>query len=170
MKQDSKYYPLYEYLRESQRSEITLTIDEIEARIEGNLTESARTRKAWWSNREKGALQAQAWISAGYQTRAIDLQAQTVTIRKVQTTYNVQRQDGQIVWDNEAIRALRQHLGLTQAELAEELGVRRQTISEWENGVYEPDRSTAKHLGLVAERAVFRYGQPRDDQFPSEGG
>jgi DNA-binding transcriptional regulator YiaG len=60
-------------------------------------------------------------------------------------------------WDAEKIRALRDHLGLTQQQLAEELGVRQQTISEWEVGVYEPRRSTSKYLNLIAERAGFTY-------------
>ena len=46
-------------------------------------------------------------------------------------------------------------MNLTQAKFAQELGVRRQTVSEWENGVYEPDRSTAKHLELIAKQKQF---------------
>jgi DNA-binding transcriptional regulator YiaG len=60
-------------------------------------------------------------------------------------------------WNAEKIRALRDHLGLTQQQLAEELGVRQQTISEWEVGMYEPRRSTSKYLNLIAERAGFTY-------------
>jgi DNA-binding transcriptional regulator YiaG len=60
-------------------------------------------------------------------------------------------------WDAEKIKALRDYLGLTQQQLAEELGVRQQTISEWEVGVYEPRRSTSKYLNLIAERAGFAY-------------
>ena len=60
-------------------------------------------------------------------------------------------------WDAEKIKALRDHLGLTQQQLAEELGVRQQTISEWEVGVYAPRRSTSKYLNLIAERAGFTY-------------
>ena len=45
----------------------------------------------------------------------------------------------EIVWQQDAIRALRKHMNMTQSQFAEELGVRRQTISEWENGVYDPD-------------------------------
>jgi DNA-binding transcriptional regulator YiaG len=55
------------------------------------------------------------------------------------------------------VRALREHLGLNQEGLAEVLGVRQQTISEWETGVYAPSRASSKHLGLVAERADFGY-------------
>jgi len=47
-----------------------------------------------------------------------------------------QRKKGKRQWSKEEVRALRQHLNLTQARLAEELGTRQQTISEWENGMY----------------------------------
>jgi DNA-binding transcriptional regulator YiaG len=62
-----------------------------------------------------------------------------------------------IEWDAERIKALRDHLGMTQQQLSEELGVRQQTISEWEVGVYIPRRSTSKYLSLIAERAGFVY-------------
>jgi DNA-binding transcriptional regulator YiaG len=62
------------------------------------------------------------------------------------------------VWDGDGVRALRQHLGLTQEELAEELNVRQQTVSEWETGRYRPRGASERLLSLVAERAAFRYG------------
>ena len=55
------------------------------------------------------------------------------------------------------IRALRQHLGKSQQELADELGTRQQTISEWETGVYRPKGTSATLLGIVADRAGFSY-------------
>jgi len=61
------------------------------------------------------------------------------------------------VWDAGRVRALRRHLGLTQAELARELGTRQQTISEWETGLYRPRGLSDRFLSLVAERAGFRY-------------
>ena len=60
-------------------------------------------------------------------------------------------------WGKEDIRALRQHLGLTQAKLAEELGTRHQTISEWETGMYQPRGASATLLSMVAERSGFKY-------------
>ncbi len=54
-------------------------------------------------------------------------------------------------------------MGLSQAELAAELGVRQQTISEWETGMYQPKRAMSKLLTLVAERAGFTYGQETGD-------
>ena len=64
-------------------------------------------------------------------------------------------------WDAERVKALRDHLGMTQQQLAEELGVRQQTISEWEVGMYKPRRSTSKYLALIAERAGFTYKAKR---------
>ncbi len=67
------------------------------------------------------------------------------------------RVDYKIDWDPETIKALREHLDMTQQQLADELGVRQQTISEWEVGIYIPRRSTQKYLSLIAERVGFKY-------------
>jgi len=61
------------------------------------------------------------------------------------------------VWDARRVRALRRHLGLTQDDLARELGTRQQTISEWETDQYRPRRMSSRLLSLIAERAGFRY-------------
>ncbi len=60
-------------------------------------------------------------------------------------------------WDSELIQTLRRHLGLTQRELAERLGTRQQTISEWETGMYQPRGASATLLSIIAERAEFKY-------------
>jgi len=60
-------------------------------------------------------------------------------------------------WDSQYIQALRRHLGLTQRELAERLGTRQQTISEWETGMYKPRGASATLLSIIAERAKFEY-------------
>lgn len=60
-------------------------------------------------------------------------------------------------WDAESIRALRDHLGLTQERMSGELGTRQQTISEWETGMYRPRGGMNRLLTLVAERAGFEY-------------
>jgi DNA-binding transcriptional regulator YiaG len=41
--------------------------------------------------------------------------------------------------------------------MADELGTRQQTISEWETGQYRPRGASARLLSLVAERAGFEY-------------
>ena len=60
-------------------------------------------------------------------------------------------------WDSECIRALRRHLGVTQRELADRLGTRQQTISEWEIGLYKPRGASSTLLSIIAERAKFEY-------------
>jgi len=60
-------------------------------------------------------------------------------------------------WDWRRVRALRMHLGLSQGALAGELGVRQQTVSEWETGQYAPRGASARVLSMVAERAGFDY-------------
>ncbi len=57
-------------------------------------------------------------------------------------------------WDAEMIRALRDGLGLTQRQLADALGVRQQTVSEWETGAYQPRGASARMLRVVAERGA----------------
>ena len=70
----------------------------------------------------------------------------------------VERKKRKVAWDAGQVHALRSHLGLTQEQLADELGTRQQTISEWETGQYQPRGASATLLRLVAERAGFVYG------------
>ncbi len=60
-------------------------------------------------------------------------------------------------WDAGSIRALRSHLELTQVELAGQMGIRQQTVSEWEQGDYEPRGASAKLLSIIADRSGFKY-------------
>jgi DNA-binding transcriptional regulator YiaG len=60
-------------------------------------------------------------------------------------------------WNGESIRELRRRLKLTQQELADRLGTRQQTISEWETDMYRPRGTSATLLSIVAERAKFKY-------------
>ena len=164
MRRPSKYQPLSDYLRRSRQVEVSLPLSEIEAMLGFPLPPSARTQRGWWSNRDPkgGALQASAWRGAGYHVVALDLEQEQITFRKTQRAYQVQRQGDTILWNGELIKALRWHAGWNQAQLAEALGVRQQTVSEWETGVYAPGRQTSKHLSLVAERAGFYGVEPEN--------
>ena len=159
MKGGSKYQPLLEYLRHSGQREVTLSFAQIELLMNDTLADSARVKRAWWSNRSKGALQASAWMEAGYLVEKLDLDEEYVTFRKRFNGYVVRRVNGAVQWNAELIKAMRLHMGLTQAEFAKQLGVRQQTVSEWENGIYTPTRFTSNYLGFVAEQAGFRYGE-----------
>lgn len=67
------------------------------------------------------------------------------------------------LWGAESVRRLRKHMKLTQDELAEELGTRQQTVSEWETGQYRPRGASARLLGIIAERAGFEYGSRENE-------
>ena len=60
-------------------------------------------------------------------------------------------------WSAKSIRALRRHLDMTQQEMSDELGVRQQTVSDWERGYHQPRGGMARLLSIVAERADFEY-------------
>ena len=63
----------------------------------------------------------------------------------------------EVHWDRERVHALRTHLGMTQQEMAGQLGTRQQTISEWETGLYRPRGTSNTLLNIVAERSSFNY-------------
>ena len=81
----------------------------------------------------------------------------TVYTKSCKIKTMARRKVNQLYWDGESIHALRRHLGLTQSEMAERLGTRQQTISEWEKGMYRPRGASATLLSIVAERAKFKY-------------
>ena len=72
------------------------------------------------------------------------------------------------VWDARQVRALRRHMGMSQQTLARELNVRQQTVSEWETDQYRPRGASERLLGMVAERAAFRYGEPAAEDEAAE--
>ena len=72
-------------------------------------------------------------------------------------------------WRATTIKALRQHLGLTQQEMSALLGARQQTISEWETGVYAPRGTSSTLLNLIAERAAFTYRTGSEEQGARSG-
>ncbi|MCE7986576.1 MAG: XRE family transcriptional regulator [Caldilinea sp. CFX5] len=155
----NKYQALYLYLRQQHEDTVTLTFADIEAMVGAPLPPSARTQRAWWSNRSRGAVQAVSWMNAGYHVQTIDLTGEQVTFYKPGRVYQIRRDGDTILWDGELVKALRHHLGLSQAELADKLGMRQQTISDWETNAYTPRRSTSKYLSLIAEKAGFTYGE-----------
>lgn len=160
MKEGSKYYPLYVYLRQSEPNEVTLTLAEIQDLLGTPLPPSAWTQRAWWSNRSQGQVQAAAWMEAEFRVVHVDPAIPQVTFKRKSTIYHIPpewKQGDTLLWNGELVKALREQLGLSQMDLAEKLGVRYATISEWENGLYTPKRSTSKFLTLFAKESGFNY-------------
>jgi hypothetical protein len=67
---------------------------------------------------------------------------------------------GAAPWDPGAVRRLRRFLGDSQAELAERLGTRQQTVSEWETGASHPRRMSRRLLHMVAESTGYYDAGP----------
>ena len=59
-------------------------------------------------------------------------------------------------WDARKVQDLRRRLGLSQQAMARELGVRQQTVSDWETGLHAPRGTSNRMLSMVAEQAA-RY-------------
>jgi DNA-binding transcriptional regulator YiaG len=69
-----------------------------------------------------------------------------------------------VEWDAGRVRRLRRALELSQQAFARELGVRQQTVSDWETGLYQPRGASVRVLSLVAERVGVTYGRlPPED-------
>jgi transcriptional regulator with XRE-family HTH domain len=60
-------------------------------------------------------------------------------------------------WQADNIRALRTHLGLSQTALSREIGIRQQTISEWETAMYAPRGASVTILTLLAVSSNFQF-------------
>ena len=78
-------------------------------------------------------------------------------------------------WDRERVQALRRWLQDSQSELAERLGTRRKTVSEWETGSSQPRRMSQRLLGMVAEESGYysaesSAGRTGDEQSGSAEG
>ncbi len=69
-------------------------------------------------------------------------------------------------WDAKSIRALRRHQGMTQQQMSDELGVRQQTVSDWELAYHRPRVGMARLLSIVAERANFVYETQDENDEP----
>lgn len=67
------------------------------------------------------------------------------------------RPKGRISGDE--VAGLREALGISQAELAARLGVRQQTVSDWETSTHAPQGAARRMLSMVAEEAAeYRTG------------
>ncbi len=64
-------------------------------------------------------------------------------------------------WGAEDVTGLRYDLGVSQQEFSRMLGVRQQTVSEWETGLHEPRGASRRMLSIVAEQRAAYVTAPR---------
>lgn len=83
-----KYAPLYRHLIAMGGSDWRASFAELEAILGFDLPVSARLYRPWWSNQKRGSghSHALAWHAAGWKTRAVDLEAETLVFERVEET------------------------------------------------------------------------------------
>jgi len=65
------------------------------------------------------------------------------------------------------VAELRYELGMSQQEFSQALGVRQQTVSDWETGLHTPQGASKRVLFMVAEhKATYAVRQPRRKRRP----
>lgn len=69
-------------------------------------------------------------------------------------------------WTAGRVLALRASLGMSQASFARLLGVRQQTVSEWETGRYRPRGASVRVLEMIAEEPARYEAAPRGKEGP----
>ena len=152
----SKYYPLFEYLQNQPDSGLLeLNFAEIETILGDSLPASARSTRAWWANSK--TIQGQAWQGAGWLVDDVDFENGYVAFRPERITYRVSPVRKSTGWSGNQIKALREHAGWSQQEMADRLAVRQQTISDWEVGNHAARRSMNKLLQMIAEEVGYVY-------------
>lgn len=76
------------------------------------------------------------------------------TLKNVPPNKNV---PSNFTWGPKTIKSLRQCAGISQSDLANLIGVRQQTISEWETDAYRPRGASIRMLNMVAEKYNFDF-------------
>lgn len=156
MSPNSKYYPLFEYLRKQPDSNlIELSFAEIEQILGKPLPASAQKSRAWWANSQTS--HGKAWQEAGWLVDDVDFAAELVIFRPERIAYRVTPVRKPQTWTGEQIKALREFAGWSQQELADRMQVRQQTISDWEVGNHTARRAMGRLLQIIAEEIGFPY-------------
>jgi DNA-binding XRE family transcriptional regulator len=158
----SKYYPLSEYLKKQPDDKpLELSFEEIEVILGAALPATALATRAWWAN--SLTTQGKAWQEAGWLIDDVNFEEKRVVFRPSRITYRISPVRKSVGWKADQIKALRDHAGWSQQELADRLAVRQQTISDWEVGNHAARRSMSKLLQIIAEEVGFPYRTDRSE-------
>ena len=78
-----KYRRLYAHLYDKEDGQWLTSFREIEAILGFQLPASARRYRPWWANQKGGGhSQALAWTAAGWETSKVDMEAETLLLRR----------------------------------------------------------------------------------------
>ena len=117
----SKYQRLYTHLCGLATEEWRTSFGEIESIIGFGLPASARLHRPWWSNQTggNGHSQALAWSAAGWETAEVDLNAETLLLRR-KPTETLRRPPLDEVWPVHSAGSWPEGLSLRREDIYEE--------------------------------------------------
>lgn len=78
----AKYDPLKLHLAQLPDFEWTASFDEIERILGGSLPASAATHRTWWANSGGLLVHQEAWLTAGWRVRQVDISRRHVTFQR----------------------------------------------------------------------------------------
>ena len=93
-----KYHRLYTYLGGLGTQEWRTSFGEIESIIGFELPPSARLYRPWWGNQSSGNGHALAWTMAGWETAKVDMDAETLLLRRRKRPEAVRKLSLDEVW------------------------------------------------------------------------
>lgn len=79
----SKYEPLEAFLSRQTNDSIEMTFEQIEKVLDSKLPKSARAYRPWWANSSAGHVNAQAWLSAGFEALEVDMEREKLVFRRM---------------------------------------------------------------------------------------
>lgn len=78
----SKYKPLSAYLGKQARDRVELSFKDVERILGFKLPPSALEYRPWWANTGGSHVQSKAWLDAGFETEAVDMDARRLVFRR----------------------------------------------------------------------------------------
>lgn len=117
-----KYQRLYSHLCAIRAREWRTSFREIESIIGFQLPASARLHRPWWANQSRGAGHSQslAWAVAGWETAEVDMEAETLLLRRREGPQTGRRCGIDAMWPVHAAGTWPESLSLSREDMYEE--------------------------------------------------